>query len=95
MMKGEDERTKMSERGPRQPIRCVECGHRTVVSAIIAHRSEILHEGNLYPAEVAECPVLKCRGCGTVFFTNDSSDAIEASLPVEIREARRKVMENT
>jgi hypothetical protein len=64
------------EQGKPFPWRCPECGKKEVRPAIVAHTSEIRHDGRLYTVDVPKLRVPRCKACGELIFDNEADDQI-------------------
>ncbi len=78
------------------PWRCPECLSYEVYPAEIAYESNVKHDGRLHAISVPHLPVVKCRHCAAINFTNESDEQIANALrsklgllqPAQIRGAR-------
>jgi|WetSurMetagenome_2_1015567.scaffolds.fasta_scaffold339533_2 putative zinc finger/helix-turn-helix YgiT family protein len=90
---------RISEQGKPFPWKCPECGKKEVRPAVVAHASEIRHDGRLYTVKVPKLRVPKCGACGELVFENDADEQIASALreqlgllsPEEIRGNRDKL----
>jgi putative zinc finger/helix-turn-helix YgiT family protein len=69
-----------NERTKKYPIRCIECGARSVRPKNIARTIEKAHDGRVYDLHIDDLPATVCENCGEVFFTADTDDAINSAL---------------
>ncbi len=90
--------TKQQEEANRKsrpfPWRCPECGKREVRLAVVAHTSQIKHDGRLYVVEVPKLRVPRCEACGELVFDNAADEQIAHALREQLgllscREIRR------
>ena len=67
------------------PWRCPECGKKGVRLAVVAHTSQIKHDGRLYVVEVPKLRVPRCGECGELVFDNVADDQIANALREQLR----------
>jgi putative zinc finger/helix-turn-helix YgiT family protein len=62
------------------PWRCPECGKKEVRLAVVAHTSQIKHDGRLYAVEVPKLRAPRCEACGELMFDNAADEQIAQAL---------------
>ena len=65
---------------PKYPSFCIECGKKEVCPEHVREAVERNHDGQIYEYMVEDLPVLKCRACGEVYYTEESDDRMVAEL---------------
>ncbi len=62
------------------PWRCPECGEKQVRPALVAHTSQVKHDGRLYAVEIPKLRVPRCEVCGELVFDNEADEQIAGAL---------------
>jgi YgiT-type zinc finger domain-containing protein len=71
------------------PITCHTCRRKKVIPVTLTEYTIEHRIGRgVYRFIVPELPVNQCRGCGEVYFNNDSSDAIDRTLAAGVKATR-------
>ena len=62
------------------PWQCPECKKKDVRLAVVAHTSQVKHDGRLYVVEIPKLRVPRCEACGEMVFDNAADEQIAQAL---------------
>lgn len=67
------------------PWRCPNCREKDVHGVVIAHTTQVKHDGRLYDVYVPELDAAKCRSCGELLFDDSAGEQIAGALRKQLR----------